>query len=44
MDPVTVGSLEAVVLHAAMNRSGTIADARVRIFFKVIFPFRFDWK
>ena len=34
MDPVTKGSLEAVVLQAATKRSGTIADARVRIFFK----------
>ena len=44
MDPVAAGSFEAVVLQAAMKRSGTIADARVRIFFKDSLPFRFAWK
>jgi hypothetical protein len=41
MDPVMAGSFEAVVLQAATRRRGTIADARVRIFFKDSLPFRF---
>jgi hypothetical protein len=38
IDPVAVGSLEAVVLQAATNRSGAMREARVRIFFKCNLP------